>query len=827
MNSLPSASPAPDNLLPNSRFVRRPIARQAIFPWEPGTKGIWNASDPVYYELPRNQYSYFRRTFELEQQPEVARLRILVDTRYKLYCNGSYVGRGPSRFDPRDAYYDVYELAPLLRPGRNVIAVFAICHGYGTGSAASVIQVVIAQLDYGTAGGVRHSIGTDQTWKAQTADAFERATPRINGRLGPMEVVHVAKLDPRWCDPDYDDGAWQNCAVLVSDLNISPWFNFLERDIPQLHEAEHRRVSVCGFGSVRHPAPAVAQLGKFLPKAEWESGRGALENPLPLLLGGRGPAAATVVNLDFGETLTGYLSMVLDGDLGDVVDAYYCEVLRGQDVPLQPHNSRVAADRFILRRGENSCEVSFGWKGFRYAQLRVWSARPVVLQSVSVKTVGYPISERGDFRCSDRQLDELIAMSDRTVRLCMQDGHLDSPSREQQQWMDCWRQALAAAYYFNDTKLWRRLLAQIAQSQASSGALFPRHPGRHENISVIPLFALYWVHSLAEYLRYTGDDGMLADLWPNAVQALRWFSAFENHEGLLEAVPHWMFMDWGDMPNGAGPELQRDGVPTGLNIAYHHGLNVGAELARQVGDAAAEQHFTRKAAALALAIDRRAWDDSLGAYADSVLRGERSRRCSGATNAFALQFLPLAESRAARIIDRVFEHPIPEACSCSPGYVLDLSRGLRRFGREDLSLRIIREKFGPMMDAGASTTWEAWNVFEQDSEHVWSASHGFGGAGVLMFFVESIVGVGFVGRAKARRYRFAPRCALVPEFSGRVFVPDGVVAIEWTWNERHPRLKLAANFPIVGELTLPGAGPLPLRSHMEIEPHFSHAHSPL
>jgi hypothetical protein len=57
------------------------------------------------------------------------RHRLSADSRYLLWVNGAEVGQGPIRSQPRRLRYDEYDIAPCLRPGRNVVAVLVTYYG--------------------------------------------------------------------------------------------------------------------------------------------------------------------------------------------------------------------------------------------------------------------------------------------------------------------------------------------------------------------------------------------------------------------------------------------------------------------------------------------------------------------------------------------------------------------------------------------------------------------------------------------------------------------------------------------------------------------------
>ena len=52
------------------------------------------------------------------------------------------------------------------------------------------------------------------------------------------------------------------------------------------------------------------------------------------------------------------------------------------------------------------------------------------------------------------------------------------------------------------------------------------------------------------------------------VAVMRWFTRFENPDGLLVDVPYWSFIDWGESPSGPALDVSRGGMVTPLNALY-------------------------------------------------------------------------------------------------------------------------------------------------------------------------------------------------------------------------------------------------------------------
>jgi hypothetical protein len=63
----------------------------------------------------------FRRRLELPEDPVTAPVRVTADSRYILWVNGEFVGRGPARVFPWAQPYDEYDVAPFLRAGTKAL----------------------------------------------------------------------------------------------------------------------------------------------------------------------------------------------------------------------------------------------------------------------------------------------------------------------------------------------------------------------------------------------------------------------------------------------------------------------------------------------------------------------------------------------------------------------------------------------------------------------------------------------------------------------------------------------------------------------------------
>ncbi|MDD4540488.1 MAG: family 78 glycoside hydrolase catalytic domain, partial [Lentisphaeria bacterium] len=77
----------------------------------------------------RNRHILFRRDFALAAQPGSALLFFSADDYAKVYVNGQFVGQGPAPGYPGHYLYHAIDIAPYVRPGRNVLAVHSYYQG--------------------------------------------------------------------------------------------------------------------------------------------------------------------------------------------------------------------------------------------------------------------------------------------------------------------------------------------------------------------------------------------------------------------------------------------------------------------------------------------------------------------------------------------------------------------------------------------------------------------------------------------------------------------------------------------------------------------------
>lgn len=750
-----------------SYLVRQRPSSLDLF-WAKGTGLIWMKGETLFYDNPKNRYMRFRKSFELSSKPKRAEIRLFADTNYKIWINGVEVGFGPGRSDKTWTYFDVYNVTDLLKSGTNTIAVLGLFHGFGTGGRQSIMQALLVHLEMESLLGKKEYIVSDKSWRTSPANEFNRPTPRIHATLGCVEVQDRRLADEKWIESAYNDNDWSMSDYVKPGLvGTVPWYNFVPEVLPQRTLTDLEVPNVVNRATIDFVQPTVDMLGGIRPGA---SGK---KDFLPLNISGFNNNAS-VITLDLNRTENGFLTIDVTGSAGAVIDVLCGELLVKGQIP-KPGSSRVHTTRFFLKEGRQTLKVEFNWIAFRYAQLWIWTQNSLQIHKAVLRNLLLPLGESGHFTCDDDYMNKLDAICEHTLRLCTQDGIVDSSSRELQQWIGDARFVVRMLHHrFNANIIHKRLIEQVGQGIDWMGSMSARYPTGNINIQPIPLYNLHWVLAIQDYEFYTGDKQLAVEWWTMIQQVLRFFTAFERDEdGLLEKVPYWMMSDSGAIGN---PVLGT--VNTILNINYYAAVSFALKLAKRFDDKQYERFYNNRSIKLFKAIREKLWDNSVGAYSDSLDAKNNKTTLSEATNAFALIFLEQKSStRAKSIINNVFENSNSKPIGSGVFNMNIVLEALGKHARADIALYLLKDRYAKMIKTGA--TWEHWTDFEYKDgvpmSH--SLSHAWG-ASPLTFFQNFIVGIYPLEEAWSK-VRIEPQTTYLNKAEGSIVSAKGKIQSSW------------------------------------------------
>ena len=403
------------------------------------------------------------------------------------------------------------------------------------------------------------------------------------------------------------------------------------------------------------------------------AGQPVLEAPLPPCLIETTPGSTGGVLLDFGREIQGHVQLF---------------------TPLTPGKEPVRAR---IRLGESASEamaelggrtnagndhavrdqvVTLPWlgtqtigpSGFRFVRIdAVDPERPVRLTKVRAVLGLRDVPRIGSFRCSDERLTRIWEVGADTVHLCMQDYLWDGIKRDRLVWIGDMHPEVStihAVFGFNEV---------VPASLDLTRDVTPVEKW----MNGISSYSMWWVLIHEEMWRHHGDRRYLEAQKPYLAALLERLARLVGPDG-RERIDGMRFLDWPSSPN-------KEGVTAGLQALLVMTLDAGARLMKEVGD-------DRVVGLCAAAADRA-----------RTLVPDPNGSKSGAA------LLALAGMRdPAETADTVLMPGGPQGVSTFYGfYVLG---ALAQAGKAEAALDLIRSYWGGMLDLGATTFWEDFDL---------------------------------------------------------------------------------------------------------------------
>jgi alpha-L-rhamnosidase len=161
---------------------------------------------------------FFRHKIETETLLKDVQIHIFADTRYEVWFDGVWVGRGPARFSQTFREYDVYHLG-RLEAGQHLVAVM-VQWAPNIRRSESATPFLMAHLQATTVmGKVKILASTEKEWLTHVPDAWQQnaAPVDISGLIGPTELLDLRLLPKDWNQPDFKDKSWR-VAKIQNDL---------------------------------------------------------------------------------------------------------------------------------------------------------------------------------------------------------------------------------------------------------------------------------------------------------------------------------------------------------------------------------------------------------------------------------------------------------------------------------------------------------------------------------------------------------------------------------------------------------------------------------
>lgn len=684
-------------------------------------------------------HAVFLKDLSLSRTPATAELHLFAYTRYQLYVNGHYAGRGPSRFQNQRPEYDTRDIAQYLRTGRNRVAVL-VHRDAPTGRIMHHDPGLAAVLDWSEPGGARKRIITDATWRGRADLSFgsrDRAWSSVEEHID-------ARQTGNWRDLDYDASQWPSPVPARGSDLVQLW-------------------------------PRTTPL-QFETKKEWRSGAG----PLPVTL-----SAPAEANFELGEIIQGYHVLEFDADEGSELVVNY----------LLPEGQQSGANTYIARAG---LQAYVGGDTFALNRLSVHiKSGRIRLTNAQIFEVRYPFERIGSFDSSDSFLNRLWILSARTLEVLSEDAYVDCADRERVEWTDCSPPAFdctrtmmagpgtSGGKQWSDARLLKALLRRIALTQQADGQIKAHSCSDRWDIhAIMEDRSCDWVIQLREYFESTADQELVVELWPSVSRLMNWFLSRRTERGLVLAR-EWEVWD--------NPLRYQVCEGAGLNAFVYRALRDASYLGHFIGKRAEGADLAAAADRLAEAYNTLLWDPQEGSYYGALFGpgSKMNPRLNGPIFAgpivdghyeptaqaalFALYCGIVPDDRLQAVCSWVLSHQGEVTGPMSHYYLFLALYTLREEQQDSRVLDLIHSGWMNQMKSPWQTAWEDLSDKGGSKVHIYGIGPGY-------FLSAYVLGVRRDGPLWNKSILVEPRAGNLPRARGVVVTEFGPVPISWTRN---------------------------------------------
>lgn len=315
-----------------------------------------------------------------------------------------------------------------------------------------------------------------------------------------------------------------------------------------------------------------------------------------------------------------------------------------------------------------------GESGFRFVRIDNVGDKPLQLEYVRAVSIMRPMERLGSFRCSDERLNRVFDTAVRTIHLCSQDYIWDGIKRDRLVWMgDLHPEIKAILSVFGAHEIIPKTLDYAAATTPPDSAW----------MNTMATYTLWWIRNLAEWYRFTGDRKYLEKHSDYLEKTIAHVVANIRSDGIWKAGT---FLDW---PTEGNKKAAAAGTQGLLLMALDDALFMMNELKRSAPElkAARERVAGTKV-------------DPCGVKSASAILA-----LSGLRDPKEMYALSLGRNGHAGV-STFYGYYMLEAMSAA--------------GETKRALDTVRDYWGGMLDMGATSFWEdfdlAWtnNAFRVD-----------------------------------------------------------------------------------------------------------------
>lgn len=514
---------------------------------------------------------------------------------------------------------------------------------------------------------------------------------------------------------------------------------------------------------------------KITAKSEAVENVGSLLKEKGLQIGLSEPDTAEVKGagyliLDFGREQSGGIRVLTHSVSGDKrVRLRFGESLSEACAELGEKNAtNDHSNRDFTVELQNYSDMTFGNTGFRFLRLDfLGKDSDFRIKSIVAVSDEDTREEVGHFECNDSVINEIWNTASRTLRLCLHNGYFwDGVKRDRLVWIgDLYPEMRSAFCLYRNT------------SETENSLIFAKEqtplPGW---INEIPMYSMWWLIILSENYFHGGDRKFAEEQLPYVQGLLEQLGKYIREDGSTSFSNN--FIDWPTHYEEGGDERKAYDELTGVNYLFRIALNATSKLLRALGkENDVCEKLTEKLKRKSYEVRKYKQIAALGVWA-----GEKTEH----------NYRLITEGGASGV-STFMSYPILSAVA--------------EYGEYDKALAILKEYYGGMLEMGATTFWEDFDLtwtknasrIDEFSKTGEKDIHGDYGAfcytgfrhslchgwasGVIAYLTESILGIKPMGIG-GRAIKIEPHLSGLKYVKGNYPCGSGVLKVEHKINSK-------------------------------------------
>ena len=645
---------------PTSMFANPPS-------WE-DAQWIWQEDDST-----SNTWMSFRKTFAVNEIPNVVEAHIAVDSKFWLWINGEMVlfegglSRGPSqagmwdrkkKITPSNSWYETVNIQQYLKKGENTIALLVWYWGRETHKGTHIDSGKGGLLFSAQIGNQR--LVSDGSWKAKQHTGYDNTISPASKALVQYPVKFNAQnamgdwSKKAWYKSNFDDTSWPTASE-KGFVGSAPWYGLEKNIVP--HLVNHGLKNYKNHDELQFP---------FVGNGE-----------------------TVTCKLPFNKQITPYFEIESKGN-----DTVY--------ITTDNRLNKISAT-YITKPGIQSFE-SFSWMSGHEVRYTIPKGVKVNALKYRWMSVGEMV---GKFEVDDPFYNRLLWMGNNTLFVCARDNFMDCPDRERALWIGDVADQTGYLFYSMDNAGRKLLKKAILQTVAFSenhvlGALGPLRVRELVTQSLQFIAQVVW-----PYYMNTGDIETLKIAYPYLYAYLDLFPMQENglpEYRLRKSPDSWDWVDW-------GVKKTTDKEPIQMAF-YYLALREAKKMANVLGEKEHVLWYDNRMTSMRTAFQKTYWRNGFYSSNATSLKDDRA-------NAIAIVSGISNPKYHQQIVDQVL---IPNRFS-SPHFEWIVEEAMCIAGRNSEALERMKDQYQSQVDKKSMST--LYEMFPRGGSynHAWNGSN--------------------------------------------------------------------------------------------------------